>query len=157
MNALLGQTSFDFGAWFGAYREDEADKPQTFALHTLKDDETIARLATGVKRFQLPDAHNPIKLFQQLADEKHAHGVSAAQSLAEIYENRRQFETAADWWRKVIAMTSGDERKRAAARLRPKPSTSGMDLDCDCCRARGFGWVGSVPGPAMRRDCGRTI
>ncbi len=118
LNTQFGtQSMARYGAWFGAYRDDEADKPQTFALHTLTDDETIARLATGVKRFQLPDAHNPIKLFQQLADEKHAHGVSAAQSLAEIYESRRQFETAADWWRKIIAMTSGDERKRAAARL----------------------------------------
>src|SRR5205085_2696392 len=31
------------------------DKDGTFSLHTLKDTETIARLATGVQRFNLPD------------------------------------------------------------------------------------------------------
>ena len=34
---------------------------------TLKDEETIARLATGVKRFKLPDDFNPIKIFQTIA------------------------------------------------------------------------------------------
>lgn len=118
LNQQFGtQSMARYGAWFGAYRDEEADKPQTFALHTLKDEETIARLATGVKRFQLPDEHNPIKIFQQLADEKQAHGASAAQTLAEIYENRRQFETAAEWWRKAAAITSGDTRKSYLQRL----------------------------------------
>ena len=43
--------------------------PGIFALDTLKDDETIARLATGIKRFTLPDEFNPIKIYQAIADE----------------------------------------------------------------------------------------
>ena len=35
----------------------------------LKDDETIARLASGIKRFKLPDEFNPIKIYQAIADE----------------------------------------------------------------------------------------
>ena len=39
-------------------------------LHTLKDDETIARLATGIKRFKLPDEFNWIKIYQTIADDR---------------------------------------------------------------------------------------
>ena len=42
-------------------------KTGIWALDTLGEDETIARLATGVKRFKLPDDHNFIKLYQQVA------------------------------------------------------------------------------------------
>ena len=46
-----------------------------YALDTLKDEETIARLATGIKRFKLPDEFNPIKIYQAIADEpKTGHG-----------------------------------------------------------------------------------
>jgi alpha-2-macroglobulin len=37
-----------------------------YALETLKDDETIARLATGIKRFTLPDEFNPIKIYETI-------------------------------------------------------------------------------------------
>ncbi len=40
-----------------------------YALDTLEDDETIARLATGIKRFKLPDEFNPIKIYQTIADD----------------------------------------------------------------------------------------
>lgn len=44
------------------------DRPSgTYALHTLSEDETIARLATGVQRFKLPDEFNSLKLFRQIA------------------------------------------------------------------------------------------
>ena len=33
-------------------------------LESLKDEETMARLATGVKRFTVPDEFNPIKIFK---------------------------------------------------------------------------------------------
>ena len=40
-----------------------------YALDTLSDDETIARLATGIRRFKLPDEFSFIKIFQAIADE----------------------------------------------------------------------------------------
>ena len=52
-------------------RSDEQDgdkKTGTFALHTLKDKETIARLATGLKRFDVPDEFNWIKIYERVAD-----------------------------------------------------------------------------------------
>ena len=45
-------------------RRAKNDKTGTFALHTLKDDETIAQLATGIKRFKLPDEFNWIKIYR---------------------------------------------------------------------------------------------
>ena len=52
---------------FASRSDDATDAPQTWALDTLGEDETIARLATGIKRFKLPDDHNFIKLYQQVA------------------------------------------------------------------------------------------
>jgi tetratricopeptide (TPR) repeat protein len=39
-----------------------------FAVKTLKDEETIARLATGAKRLTLPDEFNPIAILKRLSD-----------------------------------------------------------------------------------------
>ena len=41
-----------------------------FALATLKDTETITRLANGVRRLTLPDEFNHLRLFQQLTEDE---------------------------------------------------------------------------------------
>ncbi len=77
------------------------------ALSSLKDDETTARLATGVQRFTLPDEHNPLKIHQAIVA-AYATGNDplnaqlAAGTVADIYRNRRQFPRAAEWLRKAI-------------------------------------------------------
>ncbi|HKI20438.1 MAG TPA: MG2 domain-containing protein, partial [Isosphaeraceae bacterium] len=69
-----------------------------FALDTLGDDETIAHLATGIKRFKLPDELNPIKIHQTIAgDPSTGQGEEALNALATIFENRRQFDRAAEY------------------------------------------------------------
>jgi len=110
------QTMAQYGYWFRAYEEDDKDKPQTFALDTLTDEETIARLATGVKRFKLPDEHNPIKIYKKMAETPKAEPISACIQLATLYENRRQFATAAEWWQKAADKTSGQQRDGYLAR-----------------------------------------
>ena len=93
---------------YGYYRRQPAGKDETkrqggiLALHTLTDDETVARLATGTKRFKLPAEHNFIKIYQQLADNRN---ISAMQVLAQIYQNRRQYPKAAREWRRYLAIT----------------------------------------------------
>ena len=59
------------GFSFGPQGDDDTKKDEsgTYALHTLKEDETIARLATGIKRFTLPDEFNYIKIYQQIIAE----------------------------------------------------------------------------------------
>jgi len=48
--------------------EGELPQEGRFTTHTLKDHETIARLATGVKRFELPDEQRFISQFREVAD-----------------------------------------------------------------------------------------
>jgi hypothetical protein len=86
-----------------AENKDE-DESGPYALHTLGQDETIARLATGIKRFQLPDEFNFIKIYQNIAaDGKSSYGNRALNTLAEIFEDRRQYPAAAGYWQKSIA------------------------------------------------------
>ena len=67
-------------------------------LDTLTDDETVAQLASGIKRFKLPDEFNPIKVYQAIAsDPQTGHAEEALDSLATIFENRGQLDRAADY------------------------------------------------------------
>lgn len=97
------QTMAYYGWRFGGQPEQDQGKTGTFALHTLKDTETIARLANGIKRFTLPDEFNYIKVFERIADRgKDTYGESALVKLSQEYEDRRQYPTAADMWRRTI-------------------------------------------------------
>lgn len=66
-----------------------------FSVSSLSDDETIARLATGVKRFDLPEEFNYIRIYRNLAASGKADGERALNALADIYRNRRQYPEAA--------------------------------------------------------------
>ncbi|MEX2092463.1 MAG: alpha-2-macroglobulin, partial [Pirellulales bacterium] len=100
---------------------DAAEAAPTWALDTLTEDETIARLATGIQRFKLPDDQNYIKLYQQVLalqpppDEQQAR--TALTELGTIFENRRQFDRAAEYWRLAIERFTLDERKQYQNRL----------------------------------------
>src|SRR5262249_27736054 len=65
----LGVQAMAFYGWrFGNIDDKEGNKkPGTFQLHTLKENEPIARLATGLKRFENPDEFNWIKVYQRVA------------------------------------------------------------------------------------------
>ncbi len=82
-----------------------------YAVHTLDDSETIARLASGVKRFKLADEFNPIHLFKQL-NESHPGNPNAYQQLFAIYTNRRQYSQAADLCRARLARFPNDKSLR---------------------------------------------
>ena len=70
-----------------------------YEVHTLADNETLARLAVGVKRFTLPDEFNYIELFEQiLKSPDRGYADDAARNLARIYENRRLFDRAVTYW-----------------------------------------------------------
>jgi alpha-2-macroglobulin len=109
---MFGVQSMQHGGhtpFFGRPVSDDDTKKNesgTYALHTLGDDETIAKLANGVKRFKLPDEFNFLKIYKQLADDARVGAnlrESAVDQLARLYENRRQYPEAADWWKKAIA------------------------------------------------------
>jgi uncharacterized protein YfaS (alpha-2-macroglobulin family) len=108
------QTMAHFGWPFGRGATDDTQKDEsgTYALHTLGENETIARLATGIKRFNLPDEFNYIKIFQQVADEaKDALRVQALSQLASVFENRRQYPRATEFLRKAIEASTEQAQK----------------------------------------------
>jgi uncharacterized protein YfaS (alpha-2-macroglobulin family)/tetratricopeptide (TPR) repeat protein len=99
------ETMAHYGWRFGRMESDDdtrKDTSGTYDLHTLGEDETIARLATGVRRFKLPEEFNYLKVFQQVAQSKSPQATQALVQLAHAFENRRQYPKAADYWRKVI-------------------------------------------------------
>ena len=105
LNQFGVETMAQHGWRFGRMETDDTkeDESGTYALHTLAEDETIARLASGVKRLQLPDEFNFIKVCQQIADDPETgYAEQALSRLAQISENRRQYPKAADYWRRLI-------------------------------------------------------
>ncbi len=90
-------------SWGALSKSDAGDESGTYALDTLKDSETIAKLATGIKRFGLPDEFNPIVIWKDLASgPKSPWGEAALDRLASVYQDRRQYVTAAATLKKLI-------------------------------------------------------
>ncbi|MBN1558213.1 MAG: alpha-2-macroglobulin [Lentisphaerae bacterium] len=98
--------------------EDADDTSGPYAVHTLGRGETIARLATGIRRFALPDGFNFIALYERVAAAgSDPYAEQALNRLAEIFENRRQYDAAAAFWRRSIDAHGPGNRNWKALRL----------------------------------------
>ncbi|MCA9096796.1 MAG: alpha-2-macroglobulin, partial [Planctomycetaceae bacterium] len=85
--------------------EEDGKKSDTgiFELHTLADDETICRLASGIKRFKLADDFNALKIYQELSQlEERGYAESATERVARMFADRRQYVRAAETWKECI-------------------------------------------------------
>ncbi|MDI9442983.1 MAG: MG2 domain-containing protein, partial [Planctomycetota bacterium] len=105
------ETLASSGIPFGRMAVDDTKQEEsgTYALHTLGENETIARLATGVKRFSLPDEFNFLKIFQEIAaDPRQPYAQQACVELAQIFENRRQYPRAAEAWQRCLREHPGN-------------------------------------------------
>ena len=102
--------SFFMGRTADSGKEDESG---TYELHTLKENETICKLATGIKRITLPDDYNHIVWFKRLADGLGGEKSDeiSCNSLAQIFENRRQYPKAVEYWEKAIAKHGAGNRQ----------------------------------------------
>ncbi len=104
-------------AWFfrgaDADRDDDTrrDDSGTWELHTLKDNETIAKLATGIKRFTLPPDADYLAIYRELAGQKQGYEVDALRQLAREYENRRQYDRAISCWEVVLEHGHGRDNE----------------------------------------------
>ncbi|MEL0095121.1 MAG: MG2 domain-containing protein [Planctomycetaceae bacterium] len=103
------QTMQQYGAGFlGRQVQDDEENPSKgrYALISLTDEETIAQLATGVRRFDLPDEFNFIAILNQIASSEDAtqssHAIQASTTLSQLYQNRRQYPKAAAVLRDII-------------------------------------------------------
>mgnify|MGYP006286702607 CR=1 FL=1 len=99
------RTMRDYAVIFSGRKDsgDESASTKAYSLHTLDKDETMARLATGIKRFSIPSEFNHISLYSRIADNgKSDLGEDALNSLGEIFEDRRQYPIAARFWERSI-------------------------------------------------------
>ncbi len=90
-------------------RKIQSVKNGPYALHLLHDDESIAKLANGVRKIQLPDDCNYLEMYKELIDSKYAE--QALSMLASIYKNRRQYEKAVNAFKELIRITSSGTKK----------------------------------------------
>ncbi|MSR31402.1 MAG: alpha-2-macroglobulin [Gemmataceae bacterium] len=89
--------------FFPGFMDDTKAETGAYALASLKDGETIARIAAGIKRLSLPEEFNYLSLWKQVAGEgKSTPGMQARELIAHEYENRRQLEKAAEGWKNAI-------------------------------------------------------
>jgi hypothetical protein len=96
----------------------EGDESGPYAVHTLEDQETIARLAIGVKRFRLPDEFHFIAIYKRLAaSDERPYAEQALTELAQIYEDRQQYPRAAERWRENIRRFQDDNNRSKQQRL----------------------------------------
>ena len=111
------QTLSSYGHYFapGLSESDSGSKredPSPYEVHTLTDTETLAKLAIGVKRFNLPEEFNHIKLFQELVKSPDTGYVDdAARAMAQIYENRRQYDQALEYWKIYQSYNKSEARQ----------------------------------------------
>jgi alpha-2-macroglobulin len=99
--------------------EDAQQRDQSIAsLHTLDEEETVAKLANGINRFRLEDEFNPIRQYQLLArsDEKE-HAEPALSILFNTFLNRRQYDKAAEVMEESIRRFGDNEHESKKSQL----------------------------------------
>jgi hypothetical protein len=117
-SAQFGTQTLAEAIWSYQSDPDESAANPYYSLHTLRDDETLARFASGVKRVTLPDDYNPISLLRRIVDDpKTGYGATAIDTLIGEYETRRQLKTAATLIERAIREYGEGSNKDRVHRL----------------------------------------
>ena len=106
------QTLQDYFHLFPDSSEEEQERTAgLLALQTLEDDETVARLANGVRRFRLPQDYNFLALYSDVLERSQAvpdwpteRQAQILRRLAKIQENRHQPARALPWWQRYARL-----------------------------------------------------
>ena len=105
-------------------REEDEDNEDVFAqnglipVHKLEDTETIARLATGIRRFDLPDEFNHIVIFKKVIARNDDKKRQALESLTAVRMNRHQYPQAAALLEDILEITAaGPDREGVQKRI----------------------------------------
>lgn len=75
------------------------------SLASLDDDETIARLADGIRRFRFPEGQNPLSIYRDLMEDSSVGidaQIRAATELGRAYLNRTQYLKAEEVYRSLV-------------------------------------------------------
>ena len=94
-----GVTTLSGFGWWSQQDPDEAKG--ILQVHTLKENETIAKLASGVRRFELPEDYQFIPLLRRLSTGKMSND-SLGDLLVQILLNRRQYVSAGTELKRLI-------------------------------------------------------
>ncbi|UCD80120.1 MAG: hypothetical protein JSW26_01415, partial [Desulfobacterales bacterium] len=93
--------------------QSSQEELRPYEVHTLEDNETLARLADGVKRFELPEEYNYIRLYNEIAGQPdRGYAADAIRSLARIYENRRLYGRAVEFWDQYKKYNESEARQQ---------------------------------------------
>ena len=109
---LYGVETLANRGYFNSSKNDKTFNSSMLMLENLADDETIVQLATGIKRFKLPDECNPILLWKQAAelnDKMKDLFPEPYERLAQTYQNRNQLDNALIWWNKMLEVYKRSE------------------------------------------------
>ncbi|MGI9243896.1 MAG: alpha-2-macroglobulin family protein [Verrucomicrobiales bacterium] len=120
LNRQFGVITLRNGGYGSFFSEGRAgDESGVFELHTLEENETICRLATGIKRITLPDDFNHIVWYKRLAEGLGGQGSdeSASDQLPRIFENRRQLPKAVEYWKRSMAEHGPGKRRWRAKQV----------------------------------------
>ena len=97
-------------SWFfrgGSSKDNNTES--ILSLDKLTDEQTLAKLAGGIKKFTLPEEHNFIRLYKEIANKNN---LSAFYKLGQIYLNRRQFKKSVAIWKKVLEFKPNDRHSQ---------------------------------------------
>ncbi len=104
------QTLAGYGWWRG---RDADEEKGVLAVHTLAEDECLAKTSDGVRRFKLPADEHFIAMYRSVMDERD----HAGDELVEVFLNRRQFVKAREVLERVIAKHGPGYRNQRKKRL----------------------------------------
>lgn len=108
MSSQFSVDTLQTSMWFRRTQDSDSSSQESktsgiLEVQNLSDDETIAYIANGIKRFKLPDENNPIRIYRQLANQRDSvAAVRSLEALAAHYTSRRQFDKATDCLREAI-------------------------------------------------------
>ena len=116
--------------------EDGREETETLlsSVNLLKETESIAMVNGLVQKFELPEAYNFITKLEKVSrDPRYKdYRTLALEELAELFENRRQYDRAAQYWKLLVQLTGGRSMKDAGSdngKPAPVPSWEEERLD----------------------------
>ncbi len=111
------QFGVDTLAQFGWWRQPDADAAEgILEIHTLAENECLARTSDGIRRFTLPDEHHFIALYRSVLEANSR----AGDALVQVFLNRNQREKAREALEQTIAAHGPghrDARKNLLAQI----------------------------------------
>ena len=114
-----------FGAGTAGNLSTEPIQPQSetqtdakkFSRLSLQDNETLARLATGIQRFELPDEFNFLKIARSLIERNDETANQAFELLISEHMNRTQYPQAVKLLKEKLEVTPAPEADNLRSRI----------------------------------------